>query len=121
MTRMIRQAAGALLGTACLLFGGAFTLPAERTVGSTDTTGESWRETGVIRASVIAARQMWEVALRREGWRFVRTIGLDAMTGRVLEVWEKGGTTLMLCLWSIAPGTSGYMWGTMKKDGNRTP
>ena len=104
-----------IAGAACLLLAAGFTLPVERTVGYTDTTGESWREEGVIRASVVAARQMWEVALRSEGWRPVRTIPLDETTHKHMEVWSKGGTTLLLCLWSIAPGTSGYMWGTMEK------
>ena len=105
-----------LLCAAFPLLGGAFTLPVERIVGYTDTSGKSWREEGELRVSVVAARQMWELALRREGWRFVRTIPLDPVAHRHLEVWERGGTTLMLCLWSIAPGASGYMWGTMEKE-----
>jgi len=103
-------------GAVCLVCGGGFMLPAERTVGYTDASGRSWREKGVIRASLVATRQMWEVALRRDGWRFVRSIPLEPTTGRALEVWEKGGTALMLCLWSIAPGASGYMWGTSEKE-----
>lgn len=110
-----------IICAACLLLATGFTLPAERTVGYTDTTGESWREEGVIRASVVAARQMWEVALRREGWRPVHTIPLDGTAHKHMEVWSKGGTTLLLCLWSITPGTSGYMWGTMEKNGNLKP
>lgn len=117
MSRAMKTAARLMFAALWLLGCGAFTLPVERKVGYTDTSGKSWREEGELRVSVVAARQMWELALRREGWRFVRTIPLDSVSHRHLEVWERGGTTLMLCLWSIAPGVSGYMWGTMEKEG----
>ncbi len=116
MFRVVKTASRLTFAAMCLCFGGAFTLPAERTVVYTDTSGKSWREGGELRVSVVAARQMWELALRREGWRFVRAIPLDPVAHRQLEVWARGGTTLMLCLWSIAPGVSGYMWGTMEKE-----
>lgn len=117
MSRAMKTAARLTFAALWFLFGGAFTLPIERRIGYTDTSGRSWREEGELRVSVVAARQMWELALRREGWRFVRTIPLDSVSHRHLEVWERGGTKLMLCLWSIAPGVSGYMWGTMEKEG----
>lgn len=116
MSRAMKSAVRLMFAATWLFFCGAFTLPAERTVGYTDTSGKSWREEGELRVSVVAARQMWELALRREGWRFVRMIPLDSASHRHLEVWERGDVTLMLCLWSVAPGVSGYMWGTTEKE-----
>ena len=121
MSRRLKYALLLLVAATGLRLSGAFTLPVERTVAFTDNSGESWREEGTLRVSAVAARQMWEVALRRDGWRFVRTIALDESSGRVLDVWEKHRATLLLCVWSIAPGVSGYMWGTMEKADNLKP
>lgn len=100
----------------CGLFLRAMPLPAQREVIYTDPSGESWREEGRIPLSVVAARQMWELAFRKDGWRFVRIIPLDFTCHKHLEVWEKGDRTAMLCLWSVSPGSSGYLWGTMNKN-----
>ena len=100
----------------CLLIGSAFTMPTERTVEYADPSGETWREEGKMRVSVVAARQMWELALRREGWRCERVIPLETVSARHLEVWRKGEETLLLGLWSVAPGVSGYQWGIMKPE-----
>lgn len=92
----------------------AFLLPVAREVTYSDASGKSWREEGRLHVSVTAAQQMWELALRRDGWRFVRGAALDAADFRHLELWEKGEENLLLCLWSAGPGKSGYMWGTTK-------
>ena len=105
-----------LCAIGCILIGGAFTLPAERTVEYADPSGETWREEGKLRVSVAAAREMWELALRREGWRCERVIPLETVSARHLEVWRKGEDTLLLGLWSVAPGVSGYQWGIMKRE-----
>src|SRR5574344_2062791 len=88
-----------------------FSMPVKRSVEYSDDSGKSWRESGLMSASFVAAQQAWELALRREGWRFVRVIGIDTETNKRLEVWRKNTDTLMLCLWSCSTSKTGYMWG----------
>lgn len=91
--------------------GGEFILPVGRTIETTDRSGKTWQETGTMEVSLMPARQMWELAFRRNGWYFVRNIPLDPVSYKQLDIWNKDSRTLILCLWSIAPGRTGYMWG----------
>ena len=97
------------------LSGAGFVLPVERQIENIDSSGKTWQEEGTIPASLTAARQMWEVALRRDGWYFIRNIPLDQVLHKQLDVWGNGNRTLILCVWSIAPGQTGYMWGISKQ------
>jgi len=92
-------------------FGAEFFLPVERHIEESDSSGKTWQEEGFIPISLTAARQMWEVALRREGWFFIRNIPLEPVQKRQLDVWGKDRRTLILCMWEIAPGQTGYKWG----------
>ena len=97
------------------LSGAEFILPVERQIENTDSSGRSWQEIGSMEVSLMPSRQMWELALRRNGWYFVRNIPLDPVSYKQLDVWSKDSRTLILCLWSIAPGRTGYMWGISKR------
>ena len=96
-------------------FGAEFVLPVERRIENTDSSGKTWQEIGSMGVSLMPARQMWGLALRRNGWYFVRNIPLDQASFKQLDVWNKDSRTLILCLWSIAPGRTGYMWGISKR------
>lgn len=89
--------------------------PSNRTARYSDPSGTSWRESGTMPLAFCAAQQAWEVSLVRDGWRFIRVIAIDPSTDRRLEIWEKNSTVLMLCLWSISPASSGYMWGSARE------
>ena len=91
--------------------GMGFNLPVERHIEGTDHSGKTWQEEGSMPVSLTAARQMWEVALRREGWFFIRNIPLEPVQHKQLDIWGKDSRTLILCVWEIAPGRTGYMWG----------
>jgi len=97
----------------CGLLCCGFSMPVSRNVDYSDPSGKSWKEAGTMPVSVTAAQQAWELALRREGWRYVKTISIDVSSCRHLEIWQKEDTALLLCLWSVSPGSSGYMWGTV--------
>lgn len=92
-------------------------MPVGRTVDYSDPSGKSWKEAGTMPVSLVAAQQAWELALKRDGWRFVKTVPLEVTSHKHLEVWQKNTTTLMLCLWSLSSGSSGYMWGTVQPKG----
>ena len=96
-------------------FGAEFVLPVERRIENTDSSGKTWQEIGSVDVSLMPSRQMWELALRRNGWYFVRNIPLDPVSYKQLDVWNKDSRTLIRCLWSIAPGRTGYMWGISKR------
>ncbi len=66
--------------------------------------------------SIVTAQQAWELALRKDGWRFVKTVPVDASSCKHIEIWEKNTMALMLCLWSLSSGASGYMWGTIQQN-----
>lgn len=104
-----------LLVCMVFVFAAGFSMPVKRSVEYSDDSGKSWRESGIMSASFVASQQAWELALRREGWRFVRVIGIDTETNKRLEVWRKNTDTLMLCLWSCSTSSTGYMWGIQNK------
>ena len=96
--------------------GGDFVLPVERHIEGSDSSGKTWQEEGRIPVSLAAARQLWEVALRREGWFFIRYIPLEPVQKKQLDVWGKDRRTLILCMWEIAPGQTGYKWGIANRN-----
>ena len=96
--------------------GAEFTLPVERHIEGTDSSGKTWQEEGGIPTSLTAARQMWEVALRREGWFFIRNIPLEPIQNKQLDIWGKDSRTLILCIWELAPGQTGYKWGIANRN-----
>ena len=108
----------------CFLLLAMFSAPAlvpplNRTVVTGDASGKSWREAGTMPVSVIAAQQSWEVALRSDGWILLHVIPLETKTARQLFVWKKNRETFLLCLWSLSPSQSGFMWGIsddLRKD-----
>lgn len=104
-----------LLVCMVFVFAAGFSMPVKRSVEYSDDSGKSWRESGIMSASFVASQQAWELALRHEGWRFVRVIGIDTETNKRLEVWRKNTDTLMLCLWSCSTSSTGYMWGIQNK------
>lgn len=89
----------------------AFTPPSNRNVITRDASNKSWRETGTMEISVVAAQQAWEVALRCDGWILLHVIPLETKNTRQLFVWKKNRETFLLCLWSLSPSQSGFMWG----------
>ncbi|OQA87191.1 MAG: hypothetical protein BWY31_00903 [Lentisphaerae bacterium ADurb.Bin242] len=89
----------------------AFSSPLNRTVVTGDASGKSWREAGTMPVSVVAAQQAWEVALRSDGWVLLHVIPLETKNTRQLFVWKKNRETFLLCLWSLSPSQSGFMWG----------
>lgn len=89
----------------------AFTPPPNRTVVTVDASGKSWREAGTMPVSVVAAQQAWEVALSSDGWVLLHVIPLETKDSRQLFVWKKNRGTFLLCLWSLSPSQSGFMWG----------
>jgi|GEM_PF-3328243 len=102
----------------------AFTPPSNRAVLTGDASGKSWREAGTMPVSVVAAQQAWEVALRRDGWILLYIIPLETKNTRQLFIWKKNLETLLLCLWSLSPSQSGFMWGItddLRKDFLATP
>lgn len=119
MERMKKTTGGLFLFSVCIMFCCGFAMPVRRNVHYTDSSGKSWREAGSMSVSVTAARQTWEVALKRDGWRHLKTIPIEVDTCKMLEIWQKQDTAFMLCTWRISSGTSGYMWGTIRQKEQR--
>ena len=111
MIRILQLSMLLLLLTGVHSYGTEFSMPVERRIEGTGVPGKSWQEEGTIPLSLTAARQIWEIALRREGWFFIRNIPLEPVRHKQLDIWGKDTRTLILCVWEIAPGQTGYMWG----------
>ncbi|MFA4943443.1 MAG: hypothetical protein WC789_01935 [Lentisphaeria bacterium] len=77
--------------------------------------GGSWRQTGELPASFAAARADLDRCLRRQGWRPVRRIPVVAGGGgrgqREISVWERRSRRILVMVWEIGPGRSGFGWG----------
>lgn len=90
-------------------------LPPGADVQTVDAEGKTWRETGEIGASYAVAREQMRGCLERQGWRLRRQIPLPAGKPsdprQELTVWERGPRRILVLVWELEPGRSGFGWG----------
>ena len=92
-----------------------FTLPVRATVRETAADGKGWRANGEIAVSFEQAQAQLVSKVAAAGWEHIHTIPLGK--DRILEAWTRGGEELMLMVWRIAPGRSGFSYGLSSKAG----
>ena len=81
--------------------------------------GRTWEQCGTIGLSFAAARQNFDLMLRRQGWRKIKTVDFDRIRWKSLELWEKGSEQLLVQYWKEEVSLTGFAWGRLK-NGDRT-
>ena len=95
-------------------------LPADvQILQSGPSDGRTWEQCGTIRLTFAAARKNFDLALRRQGWRRIRTVDFDRIRWKTLELWEKGSEQLLVQYWKEEVSLTGFAWGRLK-NGDRT-
>lgn len=92
-----------------------FQLPLAAKVTERSPKGDTWRESGVIKAPYVHSVGQFKSALARDGWSFVREIALQKPAGRSLIVWKRGKNEITLMLWRIKPRETGFSWGVSQQ------
>ena len=80
--------------------------------GSDDRT---WRQYGEIALAYTAARNKVDLALRRQGWRRMKTVDYDPVRWKAVELWGRGAERILVQFWRIGVSRTGFAWG--KVDG----
>lgn len=79
--------------------------------------GETWRESGTLELSYVAARSRIRAKMTAQGYKEKHCIELDQRSGRCLMLWEKDSKKIIYMLWRIDVDETGFSWGEVK-DGS---
>ena len=97
-----------------------FALPREaRILADEPADGKCWRQLGTIPLAYVAARNSMALALRRQGWRCLKTVDYDSVRWKSLEIWSSGSQRIMIQYWREGIGETGFSWGVLE-DGDRS-
>jgi len=86
-------------------------LPPGSTVSLSDDTGKSWTQTGENDCSLLSARDKWNASLKRQGWTLKNEFTPVKSADQYFSVWRREGRRIILMLWRIDSGKSGFSWG----------
>ena len=92
-----------------------FALPSGAKVVARDDSGRTWRQSGVLQASVPATRQAFSNTVARGGFVCRHVIPMGGKNGNVLEVWKRSDLQLMLMFWPVEGGKTMFSWGTFRE------
>ena len=92
-------------------------LPEEFAVadGVSGNDDRTWRQYGEIPLAYTAARNKVDLALRRQGWRRMKTVDYDPVRWKSVELWGRGAERILVQFWRIETARTGFAWG--KVDG----
>lgn len=91
---------------------GLVDLPPLCVVDVNDPTSEGWQITGHVAATIIAARDDFGRALRRQGWKNDLSIPISGRNHHAeISVWQKRNRRLLLMMWEEGVGRSGFSLG----------
>lgn len=88
-----------------------FVLPPSAKVVERGAEGNGWLESGVMSVSFVSAEAQMTTALSRSGWSFVHRVPMPERGNGVVCAYKKGSEELMLMLWRVDVGKTGYSWG----------
>ena len=96
-----------------ILSGTELVLPREACPEALPDVRNSWRQCGTIPLTYAAALSRFDLALRRQGWRKIRTVELDRVNRKSLELWERSGKRILLQYWRKDTALTGFAWGEL--------
>lgn len=80
------------------------------------TDGCGWTEHGVMPVSLANAEGQMSAALGRSGWSFVHRVPMPGRGNGVVCSFKRGGKELVLMLWRLDVGKTGYSWGIAEPE-----
>ena len=86
-------------------------LPPGSTVSISDDTGAAWARAGENDCSLLAAKAKWHASLKRQGWTLGNEFSPAKSADQYFSVWQKKKSRIILMLWRIDSGKSGFSWG----------
>ena len=93
----------------------SFTVSIELPLGSTasisDDTGATWAQTGENDCSLLSAKSKWHASLKRQGWILKNEFSPIKSADQYFSVWRRNERRIILMLWRIDSGKSGFSWG----------
>ena len=115
---MMKSAVMIIAAAVCALpAGGAeLALPREARLEMSRGIPGSWRQWGTLPLAYAAARRSFGLALRKQGWRKLRTVELDPVRWKSLELWGRGSEQILLQYWREDTALTGFAWGELKEE-----
>ena len=90
-------------------------LPPLAEVKSTDRSGKTWQQCGVMGGTVEGALREFVMSLGASGWVLDKTIVLGHGTEKSeLMIWTRRTRRILFMVWEKEPGTCGFAWGKEK-------
>lgn len=86
-------------------------LPPGSTVSISDDTGAAWTQTGENDCSLLSAKSKWHASLKRQGWILENEFSPIKSADQHFSVWRRRERRIILMLWRIDSGESGFSWG----------
>lgn len=87
-------------------------LPPLAEVLSTDSSGQTWQQSGQMGGSVEGVRNELAMTLGAAGWALNKTIVLGRLSARSeLMIWTRRKQRMLLMVWEKETGTCGFAWG----------
>lgn len=93
--------------------------PEARVIAEEPADGKCWRQIGTLPLAYPAARSRMALALRRRGWRCLKTVDYDHVRWKSLEIWGSGHRRIMVQYWREEVGVTGFSWGFLE-EGKRS-
>lgn len=82
-----------------------------------DDSGAAWSQTGENGCSVALARAKWYGTLTRQRWTLKDEFHPAGAPDQFFSVWTKQDSEIILMLWRIDSGNSGFSWGDSSAGG----
>lgn len=91
-------------------------LPAEARIEQKNPPdGQTWEQCGTVGLTYAAVRQKFDLALRRQGWKKLKTVEYDRVRWKSLELWSNGTERLLIQYWREDVSLTGFAWGRLKE------
>ena len=85
-------------------------------VETAESVRGSWRQWGEIPLAYAAARSRVDLALRRQGWRKLKTVEFDRVQYKTLEMWARGNERILVQYWRLEVALTGVAWGDLTEE-----
>ena len=95
-------------------------LPPLAVVERQDDTGQTWQKSGTLAGDLIVAHRDFKTCLMKQGWRLDKVIPMGTSKQRsMLCLWKKEQQEMLVMLWDLAAGKTGFSMGKEGKNSNR--
>ena len=76
----------------------------------------TWRQWGEMTLAYAAARKRVDLVLRQQGWRKAKSVEIDRVRWKSLEVWSRGRQRIMVQYWRQSVDVTGVAWGGLTEE-----